>query len=72
MAASTLNWQAIYGGNGGNNVTPPASQGQGGTATAATSNGSNGGLAAGSLGWWLSIVAGLVAIRVVYEVKGKF
>jgi hypothetical protein len=70
--AGTLSWQQIYGAQSGNAVTPPSSQGQGGTATAATSGGNNGGSTAGSLGWWLALVAGLVVIRVVYEVKGRF
>jgi len=67
-----LNLQQIYGGNGSPNVAPPMAQGQGGTGTATTSNGAAGSLVAGTLGWWLALVAGLVAVRVLYEVKGRF
>lgn len=63
------NWQQYYGARW--DVTPPAAQGQAGTGTATTSGGASGSTA-GSLGWWLAIVAGLVAIRVIYEVKGRF
>lgn len=70
--SGTLSWQQIYGGSG-NQVAPPNPQGQAGTATASHSKGQSGGggVAAGSVGWWLALLAGLVVIRVIYEVKGR-
>lgn len=67
----TLSWQDIY---GTGTTTAAAPQSQGATATAPSSGGSTGSagtLAAGTLGWWLALVAGLVVVRVIYELKGE-
>lgn len=67
----TLSWQDIYG-SGATTSAQPQSQGATATAPSSTgSGGSAGSLAAGSVGWWLALVAGLVVVRVIYELKGR-
>lgn len=48
------------------------SQSQATTGTASSTNSpSVTNVSPGSLGWWLALFAGLVVVRVIYEVKGK-
>ena len=67
----TIRLQDIYGSPGGGMRANPQSQAGTGTATTVTGAANASTLATGSLGWWLALVAGLVVVRVIYEVKAK-
>ena len=66
-----MNLQGIYGSPGGGMLGNPQSQAGTGTAPTVTGAANASTLATGSLGWWLALVAGLVVVRVIYEIKAK-